>query len=1398
MKKQLLFLLIFIFPNFVFATNYIDEFPIYVFGDVRPIAAVFNSIAFVTNNGIYETVLYIAVLFSVASAAYLMLARGDVGGTTKSSIFLFGTLTVLLVPVDVHIVDKRLDKGILNSNYHGALGYEKVSNVPYLVALSPSIATSVSQDLIVLIDEAFGGSTVSYPGMNDIGDVGYANLGFGTTHKYVDKILKNFNFNELGDVAASDFKSDFKSYIQTCVVPLTSNNSEVEKKLTSPNKDIFSELEPTALGLDSSYSIINRVGTEVTCESFYNIQISTVLPMLLPSINARLTEILNVTDVKKLKGIEKIALADIQSDIFASTTEQLAIFATNAAATPLIEAAINDYYRGTGISGQSIANSITAAKSTVQLQMEGLGQFKWMVQILPFAMHFMFTVLIGASILALIFVLARGLEGGASVAKNYFVGFFQFEAIRVSLALVNNLVLYYSVVGAADKMVEFGDNPLAITRLPGYLDYIATMEGVMGLLGITAIFAIPAMVLKGDISGATMALQGMSRKYHGNDIGTSREAVSQASARQKVTGNLMNDDEAMARLNKMGLSVPKGRMPLEYFSALTNDLGKMGKGAGSMLSQNSMNDYVSGSAKESMGGIEKTAGFGSTATINNTSTMNRQDGEVQGHTTNNLANMRNNTDWNSSDVGRGNAISSLGKDFKSMGINDNVKESELSRFGEGNRNMGKIDAAKMKSIGDMNIGEKDLESIGVGAKSGIDSEIGKGRGAEKNYKDDPNAYKKMGEYSERKNVGATLAKLKAQGGMEGAIDIDVKDASFKASQQKGAVEGTEETANRIKKSGESINNALDRISNELSSAKLASDNATINTANRTYGSYEKLAERMSTNKVYSDVGSLKGIDIAAKENDTNTASMVMKSSEVNTAKQMSGSFSFEGKLNKGNMTKLKDKFEKAKDANNNLLYKPEDLADMMDSNGEIKTGSAAAAWLASKQAGHLSGMHGLSIAGKTVGISIGDNDVRVSDISGGRKTETGDVRSSVDKKSTGNMAEHYNNMTKLHNTDPLTTIALARFDGDMKKAAEYARSHDMAAWVQNPKNLTSLVAAETALGITGGEGGEGAVAASALVTTGVAGAMLLNGVTQKEIDANLKGTSPVFNEEGQVTGYHDADGKRVANANGQKLDKNGKTIKRGFVSRGAGGIKNGAFSVASAFPSYVMESISNSFSYGIPDDKNFDMPNNNVDFPKTENFMTQAEFNTTGGASHTNVKTPKASGFFSSRIDAVGDALSGKGNWKTKAGLAASALVLGTASETFANILNAFDPTQLIMGQELGAGSDVVPMRNSGISTVASSALIGGGNNSLQYAEMLKDPLVRQEFAMMKQEQKNGLYQDMGGNGQDVIQNEIMDIGSRIRNVNNTPELKDIAEEFFDTDTMQQLQKDIKKIKRKR
>jgi len=1381
-------------PSLLFADNYIDEFPVYVYGDIRPIAAIFNSIAMLTNEDIYGTLISIAVFYSVITTGLRIITTGDLLAALKSTSFVIGALAVMLVPVDVHLVDKRMDKGLLSSNYFdNAIGYEKISNVPWLTAMSPSIATTISSDLIELIDDGFKGNTVNYDGSQDIGKISFSDIGFSSGFEFITKILDNYSFDSIGTTASANLERDLKKYIESCVIPRTVSDPLVKTKLVAPSQDVFSAIAPAEIGVDDTYDV---EGETVGCSTFYTDNIKDVLSALVPDIESKISEIVGVPDITALTGLSKIALSDIQSTVFAQTTEQLAMFAENAAVAPLIEAVVDDFYRGTGISGQSIANNITGAKSTARIQAEGLGQFKWTAEILPYALHFMFGIILAASILTMVMAVARGLTEGTAIAKNYFGGFIQFEMIRVSLSLVNNLVLYYAVVGAADKLTAFNGNPFAVTRIPEYLNYIATMEGISGILGISAIFIIPAIILKGDVTSAATSLQGISGRYAGNDLQTAREAVSKSSARQKAVGNVMNDEAAMKKLNAMGTGLPPGKTPFEYYSQLTQDLSSMSSGIGSTISQNNMNDYSKGAMKEQVSNVSKTAGFGSSANTSSVETVGFQDGARMGHTTNETDSMRstsgwdakrvargdslsslkkdltsmsygdnanvgsvanvakgdgevmastdnhtsefrNNTNWNSNKVGRGNALNNMAKDASSMGTSDGVSDSELNQYSKGNANQGRINANKMLGIGRKDLTKEEMTAIQYGAESGVDSEIGKGIAAKKNYEkySKTNPYQDSSELGELSNIAKTMAKIKAQSGIEQAATYDEKDSAIKAKQQMGNIKGMEN----------------------------------------------------ATNSQYVKDFVEKALEMISKGPDGKSRSAA--------------------------------------------AIKEWKKSGLIDEHGKVDPKK----WIEAKafaSANNMSASNALSVAGMTISGALGENPtVQVS---------------AVDSVSTGRKEDFYNNQKQLHNTDPLTTLAMERFGGNVKKAANYARSADGAKWMMDPRNEASLVAAEVGYQLSPKDGdGESQTMSTMAIAGATVAAHALNKFTQKDVKADLTNAKSVFTD-GKLQGYENDKGVKIADKDGFKVDSSGKRVKSGAIVRGAKATWNGFSDLRNSFSSDestnssnndnsnknnsnsevgsnkdISNKHNNSFEKDISNSNinNNEMHNNNQ---KVKNWVTEPEIKASGGWKGTAFKTMGGlllGAAAANASETIGNILEFAGG--------AAALVNPTSAGDTTGLQAHFDRNDnqvapqrfspapnkswyskglvdLVSGAFSGnsLSTPTVPTTQqmqsyqnlstsgSGIFSQTAANAIHGNGGGINFAELLRQGDVRQEFAQMNQEQKiSGMTSGINTSGNDMMTQQLNEVSNAVnRNSGGVPE--------FSKKDLDELKDDLKRFRR--
>jgi hypothetical protein len=1561
MKVLFISVILLLTNSFLNAANYIDEFPTYTYGDIRPIAAIYNAIAMITDSDVYQNLIKLALLFSVVSIGWLMTFQKDVVSSFKSGAFTVGTIAVLLVPVDVHLVDKRLDKGLITNYYHdNTLGYEKISNVPWLIALTPSIATTISSDLIELADLAFKGNTVNYPGMKDIGKTGFSELGYNKAYDMLNKIIDKYSFDEIGTLEASNFKKDFKIYLVDCVIPKTVSNSLVTTKLINPDKDIYTSISPTEIGLTNTDEVNKRDGTITDCVSYYN-EIIANLKNLSTDSYSTMSKIAGTPDIKQITGINNIMLADIQSTVFSNTTEQLAIYAQNLAAAPLIKATIEDYYRGTGMSGQEIANSITAAKSTASLQTQGLGQFKWMAQILPYAMHFLFGIVLAASIFTLIMILARGSYQGTAIAKNYFGGFIQFEAIRVSLAIVNNLVMYYATIGAADKLVEFGGNPLAAIRLPAYLDYIATMEGVSGILAISAIFLIPAIAMKGDVASIASSMQSLAGKYIGNDVDTARDAISKSSARQRAVGNIMNDEQAMKKLDQMGLSVPKERMPLEYYNAVTNDLATMSSGIGNMLSQDKMNNFSKGTVAGTVSKVSNTAGYGSSVNLSSADNVSYQDGQAQGHQTNATETYRNKAGWDANSVGTGRAIQSVGKDLTAMATTDLASENGFDSYAKGSYNQGAMATAKTQGAGGINLSTDDLNKIGDTVKASIQSEIGKGAGVQENYKkygDD--TYKTSAEYGERSGMAKTMEKLRAQSGVDNSVNIDANESMMKAYQQTGSVDGSMEAYNRKSRtSGRTFGEVIEALSKDLSEGKTSSDIATVDSANAN-GGYVNFQERSAREKTTTAIASLKGLENAGKIDASGTltevgnatvtalsegkaASEMRTVSEYNlnnkenggyvgaqkdnasikagqdignlNAQRSKGFINDEGLTGKGidsygispmeQASGLDGKYDtfygkNAQTSANNVVnglretskrsaeMEASNLASekklnkeqtknfvdsyvqakmqevdkklqelgMLNENNEVQSGDAMVGALAKMGSMNYASSKSLTFDGQNISMGIDSstgqakvfNSNSSSNVNGGNANTFNSLSSAI----TGSKKTFNNDVMELNNSNPLTTLAMKRFDGDIKKAAAWARSAEGAKWALDPRNEISLAAAETALHLTPDDKQNDNGEMNAMIGTGLGagglGLYLANKMTQKPVKMDTGKLNEVKDDTGNIKGFANDDGKIVADRNGFQVNENGEKVKKGAVGRTSSKtwekIKDSAMNLGEELSPFsrkeesskeaVKGSTDSSSNNNNNEPKNstsdhnespISKNNNNysrennaepikseVKHPKIENFMTEAEAKTSGALDMFK-KMP-----FIGKAAAIG--LAGvtmaqakeefdNGNY-AKALFTATSIadVTGGSDMALATIesrelLDKATAGRKVTGIGKGwkddlmnssIGQQVKGAYDSVNEIFSNSSQSGQQLNTNNFSNMLRDGQVRNELSGIYKEQfeQNKMA---SGNEEQMQKLNMMEMKNSVDNVKE--QMKTISDINISNDELEQLKKDLKKMRMK-
>ena len=322
-------------------------------------------------------------------------------------------------------------------------------------------------------------------------------------------------------------------------------------------------MAPDQIGIDSSIYTITYNGTTTSCNSFYNDVIknkySDAANKLIALLNKRTTG--NLTSSSYIDSITS-AGADVNSTWISGNIGKFYAYSMNVAALGPINNAFRNYLTDIN-SGQDVANAITAGASIADLQAEGAGKFKWMAEIIPLGFHYMLGIIYSISILIMIVATALGYQKGMMVWKNFAKGLLTFEFIKIALVIVNSTVNQYAAYHAADMLASIGQNPASISSLPYYLNYIASMTGIAGMLGLAAIFMIPGMVFSGEVAMAAGAIGGLASKYKGNDIQTATEI----SAKQKATEEAWeNDLRDQAKLDRMGISVPQGMGAGQFYS----------------------------------------------------------------------------------------------------------------------------------------------------------------------------------------------------------------------------------------------------------------------------------------------------------------------------------------------------------------------------------------------------------------------------------------------------------------------------------------------------------------------------------------------------------------------------------------------------------------------------------------------------------------------------------------------------------------------------------------------------------------------------------------------------------------------------------------------------------------
>ncbi|WP_457749110.1 hypothetical protein, partial [Sulfurimonas sp.] len=632
--------------------NYITDFGIYVYGDIQSIQNAFVLVQAVAASDAMPWIIGLITAFYLPYTAYEYFQTGS--GKTLFINLTYMTASLLFMdtvnlPTTVHIEDLRAETNIAGLP---AKTYAQVDGIPYPIAALTSTVSTITDAIKTVYEDAI--QVVNVNNGLDIKGASYGSVGFGNAIGDIIKIARLASF-DTGDKNSTRFGRATTAYMTQCVLDQAINqNPDLIKNITNPPKDIFLSISPDALNITGDSYKIDFDSTESTCEDFYNNEISDKYSDEADKLQARINKDLvgntNNSDVLNAYISEG---ADINDSFISSQLGKFQAYAMNAAAlAPTLHAFRNASVNLT--SGQDLANSITAGESLSALQNEGVGRFKWMMEILPMGFHYMLGVIYSISILIMIVATALGYQKGTMIWKNFAKGLMTFEFIKVALVIITSTINQYAATHAADFIASVGQNPMTIKSIPYTMHYMATMAGVAGILGISAIFMIPAMVFSGEVGMAAGALSGLASRYKGNDI----ETATGATAKQKAQNDAYERElQDQAMLDHMGVSVPKGMGASQFYAEYQRGAQMANSGYGAMEmgttkmaeaghavkgqtmqnisamstldSGTTMQDFVSAGVGQ---GMTMNKNIGSMSAYGNSTTMSnaRREGEIEG------------------------------------------------------------------------------------------------------------------------------------------------------------------------------------------------------------------------------------------------------------------------------------------------------------------------------------------------------------------------------------------------------------------------------------------------------------------------------------------------------------------------------------------------------------------------------------------------------------------------------------------------------------------------------------------------------------------------------------------------------------------------------------------------
>lgn len=599
-KTLLLTLFILTQSTGAFATEFVDEVSIFVYGDASYMEVCFNALAMIFASDAFKDMTYVASGIFLAYAGWEIVKSQSLDFVIKQGT-LYATIGILVLNtnavVTVKVFDKRADHGMMNYvdfNGNPIPTFTAIANVPYIIGLFAGSASYMRYALVEITDTAF----------SPIQDTSYTRIGFMQNFITLRSLISKSNFDNSEKL--QDFDKKISTYIAQCILEqiAPSNPSIVDNMKNPKNGDLLSFIDPTNVGIDSSMTIsYGSLGT-MSCESFYTNQIAAKAKDASDELFAALEAMEKPVSVSSISS----SLADTfktktTSTVLAGVSDLQAYVTNVATSTSSLAKALNSHQIGVDMSTTANNNLVASKTATASLQLSGVGQWEWLATILPHAIYFMMGIVYVAGIFPLLFVLAFRQFG---LILSYGKSILTLELISYSLSIVHNATTYFSQHDAANKLAFLASkgNAGSANNLPMHLDYLATMTGTAGVIGVTVALALPALIMKGEISGMLGALGSFGGRYN-----NSPEAIS-ALLEQILQKNMVNDQQRRDGSAESSLGEQTQAQKIKA------GMDRSAQTYAAIHAASNQSDYLQGASRSAVNQVGNTIGLGSSGTTN--------------------------------------------------------------------------------------------------------------------------------------------------------------------------------------------------------------------------------------------------------------------------------------------------------------------------------------------------------------------------------------------------------------------------------------------------------------------------------------------------------------------------------------------------------------------------------------------------------------------------------------------------------------------------------------------------------------------------------------------------------------------------------------------------------------